>query len=92
MQIQRHIQTISTGCQVVITPKYSNSIIYGLVTFNYWFATNADHNDYCVSTVYRNNSVNLASDQSLVHTDHANGSSTSMECCSWRIMHQIIGQ
>ena len=24
--------TICTGCQVVITPKYSNSIIYGLVT------------------------------------------------------------
>ena len=37
--------TFRTGCQVVITPKYSNSIIYGLVTFNYWFNTNADHND-----------------------------------------------
>lgn len=66
--------TACTGCQVVITPKYSNSIIYGLVCFNYWFGTNADHNDYCVSTVYRNNSVNLASDQSLVVVDHATGS------------------
>ena len=42
-----------------------------------------------VSTVYRNNSVNLASDQSLVHTDHANGSDF-MECAVG--YHQIIGQ
>ena len=66
--------TACTGCQVTITPKYSNSIIYGLVCFNYWFGTNNDLNDYCVSTVYRNNSVNLASDQSLVVNDHSNGS------------------
>ena len=65
--------TACTGSQVVITPKYSNSIIYGLVSFNFWFGTNSDLNDYCVSTVYRNNSVNLASDQSLVVTDHSNG-------------------
>jgi len=49
----------TTGMSVAITPKFSNSIIIGWVTYNYWFAGGSTA-DYSVSTIYRD-STNLAS-------------------------------
>jgi len=49
----------TTGMSVAITPKFSNSIIIGWVTYNYWFSGGSTA-DYSVSTIYRD-STNLAS-------------------------------
>jgi len=49
----------TTGMFVTITPKFSNSIIIGWVTYNYWFSGGSTA-DYSVSTIYRD-STNLAS-------------------------------
>jgi len=49
----------TTGMFVTITPKFSNSIIIGWVTYNFWFGT-ASTSDYSVATIYRD-STNLAS-------------------------------
>ena len=50
---------VTTGMFVTITPKFSNSIIIGWVTYNYWFSGGSTA-DYTVATIYRD-STNLAS-------------------------------
>lgn len=66
----------STGLSCTITPKYANSMLLGSVTFNYWFGTGSAVN-YCTSSIYRNNSVNLATlpqtDAFSSYSDHSSG-------------------
>ena len=61
---------VSTGHSVTITPKFSNSIIIGWLTYNYWFSGGST-SDYSHATIYRG-STNLASLASSVASTPAN--------------------
>ena len=66
----------SPGLSCTITPKYANSMLLGSVTFNYWFGTGGAVN-YCTSSIYRNDSVNLATlpqtQAFSSYSDHSSG-------------------
>jgi len=62
---------VTTGLSVTITPKFSNSIIIGWLTYNFWFSGGSTA-DYSVATVYRG-STNLASLSNSVASTPANG-------------------
>jgi len=44
---------IDSGVSATITPTTNSSIIYGVVTYNYWFSSSTV-TDYIVSTIFRN--------------------------------------
>ena len=66
----------STGLSCTITPKRANSMLLGSVTFNYWFSAGSAAN-YCTSSIYRNDSVNLATlpqtQAFSSYSDHSSG-------------------
>ena len=44
---------VDSGVSATITPTTNSSIIYGIVTYNYWFSSSTA-TDYLISTIFRN--------------------------------------